>query len=172
MYGSLKQQEVSRFEIGENTFYVKKFPAFYAANLSGELTKLVAPVVGALAPLMGSANESFDIRNVQVDDAVPAISKAFGMLSGEEVERIMKKLFIVRENVSVEGPCTDGKTVKLNESLANEIFCGEVQEMYVLCWHVINLNFQGFFKNIEARFGLRTEVSEAKETSSDTASLT
>ena len=38
-------------QIGENTFYIKPFPAFVAANISGDLAAVITPMIGSLAPL-------------------------------------------------------------------------------------------------------------------------
>ena len=39
--------------IGENTFYIRPFGAFAAANISGELAALLSPILAGIAPLFG-----------------------------------------------------------------------------------------------------------------------
>ena len=39
--------------IGENTFYIRPFGAFAAANISGELAAFAVPDSGGIAPLFG-----------------------------------------------------------------------------------------------------------------------
>ena len=58
----------------------------------------------------------------------------------------------------------DGETEGqiLDENLINEMFCGEVQDMFILCFHVIQLNFNGFFKRFAGLSG--KERSAAKKT--------
>ena len=77
---------------------------------------------------------------------MPAISSALSTISGDKVERMMRRLLIDQQNISVQGEDTDGNTVILDKDLADEVFCGELQDMFILCYEVIKLNFKGFFK--------------------------
>lgn len=150
-------------KIGENTFYIRPFPAFTAVNISGELSGIVTPMLGALGPLVGDvigdvapeslASGDFNIMDMDVGKAMPVISDALSSLSGDKFESVMKKLLVMYKNVSVDGPATEGKTVLLDLDAANEIFCGELQDMFLLCFEVIKVNFKGFFKKFGARFG-------------------
>lgn len=158
----MKQMEVTEKKIGENTFYLKPFPAFVAVNISGELAALLTPFIGSLAPFIGGNINSGetpeeknkgDILDADVNDVLPAFTKAFSSLSGDKFERLMKKLLIDHKNISVESESTEWNVKLLTYDLANEVFCGDVQDMYILCFEVIRLNFQGFFGKIGARFG-------------------
>lgn len=169
---SLKQMEVSEFTIGEYTFYIKKFPAFYCANISAELTKVVTPVIGGLAPIIGGLNEGFDLSHIKIESAIPAVTQAFAQLDGDQVEHILNRLLIERKNVSLSGPITDGAVKPLTMDVANEVFCGGIDEMFILCWHVINCNFGDFFSKIGARFGLRIGNTETPVQLNSTESST
>ena len=152
----MKQMEVTEKKIGESTFYIKPFPAFVSANISGELAALITPMLSGLAPLvggLGNDEEGFDIGKVNIEDAMPAVSNAFAGLSGDKFEKLMKKLLIDHKNVSVECEATNGEVKPLTYELANEVFCMEIEDMYILCFEVIRLNFGGFFKKLGARFG-------------------
>lgn len=151
----MKQMEVTEKKIGENTFYIKPFPAFTAVNLSGELAAIITPLLASVAPFFGNAagDTSADLMDKNVEDLAPALSGAFSNLSGEKFEKLMRKLLIDHNNISVECAATDGDVKVLTYDLANEVFCGDVQDMYVLCFHVIRMNFGGFFKKLGARFG-------------------
>ena len=155
----MKQMEVTQKVIGENTFYLKPFPAFVAANISGELTALISPMLGALGGVVGEDADNFDIRNVKVDDAVPAVSKAFNGITGDKVEDLMKKLLVQHKNIAVSGPATGDATKQLDMDLANEVFCGELQDMYALCFEVIKLNYAGFFRKFGDLFGGQKSAS-------------
>lgn len=147
----MKRMEVTEKQIGENTFYLRPFPAFTAANISGELASLITPMISGLAPVF--AGKSMDqVMTMEMEDAMPAFSDAFSALSGDKVERMMKKLLVDHENISVDIPET-GKTEVLNLDLANEVFCGDVQDMFLLCFEVIKINFSGFFRKLGAQFG-------------------
>lgn len=147
----MKRMEVTEKQIGENTFYLKPFPAFTAANISGELAALITPVISSLVPLFGG-KATVDIMDIEIEDAAPAITGAFSALSGDKVERLMKKLLIDSQNISVSNPET-GRIEVLTMDLANEVFCSEIQDMFLLCFEVIKINFSGFFKKLGAQFG-------------------
>lgn len=150
----MKQMQTVEKVIGENTFYIKPFPAFIAANISGDLSSLIAPLIGCIAVVAGGKDEQeIDIMNIEVEKTLPYITSAFSSLSGEKFERLMKKLLTDSRNISVEGNATEGKIMVLDNDLANEVFCGEVQDMYVLCFEVIKINYNGFFKKLGTQYG-------------------
>lgn len=156
----MKQMEVTEKAIGGNTFYIKPFPAFVAVNISGELAALLTPMIGGVVALFGGGKGAGEmeirpesIMDVDIDDTLPALSKALSGLSGNKFESLMKKLLIDHKNISVEGESTDGDVKLLTYDLANEVFCGDVQDMYILCFEVIRLNFKGFFTKLGAQFG-------------------
>ncbi len=165
----MKQMEVTEKKIGEYTFYIRPFPAFVAANISGELAALLTPMIGSLAPLAGGAmkenseqTSKSDVMDVEIETALPAISNAFSSVSGDKFESLMKKLLINQKNVSVSGEATNGEVKELSLDIANEVFCGEVQDMYLLCFYVIKLNFGGFFKKLGTQFGNLQEIIQKR----------
>lgn len=176
----MKRMEVTVQKIGENTFYLRPFAAFTAANISGELVALFTPMLGSLAPLVPEAgagkgdiapeegeNAPVSIMDLDVDKALPALADAFSGLSGAKFERIMMKLLIDHGNISVESEATDWETKIMTRDIADEVFCGEVQDMFILCWYVIKLNFSGFFKKLGTRFGSLREAFQKVVPSSD-----
>lgn len=152
----MKQLEAHSVAIGENTFYIRPLPAFKAANMSGELASLVLPVLTGLAPMLGGADADKGLFDVDLEAAAPTIAEAFTSLSGDKLEAILKHLLIAGRNISVETPDCD-KAVLLTEDLANELFCAEVQDMFMLAFEVIRTNYNGFFKKLAARFGPATQ---------------
>ena len=167
----MKQLETTEYKIGDYVFYVRPFPAFTAAKIGADLTKIIVPLMSAILPLFGGIDEDKTLADIDAAEAGSAIGKAFSDLSTDEFEGLLKKLLIGNENVSVCGPFTEGATKPLSMDLANEIFCGEVQDMFVLCFYVISLNYKGFFKNLGSRFGNLIEGLRGQE-STNTASLT
>lgn len=157
----MKQLHTTEKQIGNNKFYIRPFKAFVAANISAELISILSPVLGMLVPLMedGVTDEDgkIDISNVDAEQFVGAATPALTQISGDKLEKAMKSLLIVNNNISVEGPDTDGSITVLNEDLANEIFCGELQDMLILCFEVIRINFKGFFKKLGSRFGVQLD---------------
>ncbi len=171
----MKRMETTEKVIGENTFYIRPFAAFTAANISGEVIAVLSPVLGGLAPLFGNMGkeeagkkeagkkaeaESSDAANwmdMDIEKALPSITDALGGVDGDKIEHLMKRLLVDTGNISVEGPDTDGSVKVLDRDLADEVFCGEIQDMLILCFEVIKLNFKGFFKKLGARSGSLTE---------------
>ena len=161
--------------IGENTFYIRPFGAFAAANISGELAALLSPILAGIAPLFGGldtgdngSDAEANPLDMDIEEAMPAISSALSTISGDKVERMMRRLLIDQQNISVQGEDTDGNTVILDKDLA---------DMFILCYEVIKLNFKGFFKRVGIRSGslidkLRkgTPTSENGETSTSDVS--
>lgn len=164
----LRQMEPKKETIGDYNFYIKPFPAMVAANMTGDLASLLTPVLAALLPLVGSDKgdgESGEgdggLMDVDVDQAAASMAKSMDGFSGKKVESMMKKLLVTYKNIAVEIPELDEDGIEtgdyeqeiLDMDLVNEIFCGEVQDMFILAFYVIRLNFNGFFKKIADRFG-------------------
>lgn len=172
----LKQTEPVHKRIGDYDFYIRPFPAMVAANLTGDLASLLTPVLAALIPLVGNGGNDEDgkgdggLLDVDVNIAAASMAKSMEGFSGARVESMMKKLLVAHKNIVVELPVLDGDGVETGEAeqetldmdLVNEIFCGEVQDMFVLAVHVISLNFNGFFKKLAGRFGKAGEALAKK----------
>ena len=143
----LKQLEPKKETIGGLNFYIRPFPAMVAANLTGDLASLLTPVLAAAS-----------------------ISKSMEGFSGSKVESMMKKLLIAHKNVVVELPVMDEDDVETGEysqeildmDIVNEIFCGDVQDMFILAFYVIRLNFNGFFKRLAGPSGKAGEAIAKK----------
>ena len=144
---ALKQMEPIKETVGGYNFYIKPFAAFKAANLTGELASVLAPLLGALAPLVSDQKEG-SLMDVDAAQAAEALSNCTN-ISGDKMEKLMQKL-LLGGHIVVELPDEEGefKPERLDMDIANEIFCGEVQDMFILCFHVIKLNFNGFFNKI------------------------
>lgn len=161
----MKQHEVkSEKVIDGNTFYIRPFAAFTAANISGDLAAVLAPAIAGLAPLaMSAGGTESDVMNLDVS----SFSGAMAGLSGDKVEGLLKKLLTKHNNISVE---TDDGVKPLDNDLANEIFCGAAQDMFILAVEVINVNYKGFFKKLAGQFGLQKAQPKAETPNlSDTA---
>lgn len=164
----LKRTEKTKITIGDYDFYVSKFGAFKSANLSGELVRLFTPIIASIVPaastlLGGGDDESQSIFDKDISEGLeslaPALAGAFNNLSGKQIEELMRKLLIEERNISfVEKDCMDTNRVKIMEwEDADELFCGDLQDMYQLAIKVIQLNFKGFFKKLAAQSGLDLE---------------
>lgn len=152
---ALRQMESKKVIIGDNSFYIKPFPAFKAANLTGELASVLSPLLGAIAPLVGEG----DIADVDVNKAAEVLAGSV-MIDGDRLESLMKKL-LLGGNIVIEYEDERGEEQqeKLDKDLADEVFCGNVQDMFVLCIHVIKMNFNGFFEKLATLSGKAEQVA-------------
>jgi hypothetical protein len=143
----LKQHIISKEKIiGGNTFKIRPFPAFIAANISGELGGVLAPVLAGAIPLVTGGKT--DMMSLDIS----SFSGALSSLSGDKVESLLKKLLIQHGNISVV-PAGESEAERLDSDLANEIFCGSAQDMFILAYEVVGANFAGFFEKLGRRFG-------------------
>ena len=158
----MKQLETHQVQIGETTFWIRPFPAFKAARLSGELASVILPIVSGLAPIMSKTGKDQGLLDIEVDGEVTNIvSEAFAALSGDKLEQVLKHLLIEGKAISYENDET-GKATLLTEDVANELFCSEVQDMFILAFEVIKTNYNGFFKKLAVQFGSVTQPEKKK----------
>lgn len=171
----MKQLEARSVVVGENTFYIRPLPAFKAANMTGELAALVMPIISGLAPMLnnvGTGEGEKSLYDIDIGEAAPAIAGAFSSLSGDKLEAILKHLLIAGKNISVE---LDGERPQvLTEDIANEVFCTDIQDMFMLAFEVIRTNYNGFFEKLGGQFGKVVEglTQKAAPRQANTASLT
>lgn len=162
----MRQMDVTMKKIGDIKFYITPFPAFTTARISGELAKVLAPILGSFAPVLKGAEadgEDVNLLDVNIEDAMPVVMDALSQLDGESFERLMRQLLTDYKNISFDNE--DDETERLTYDNANEIFCGEFQDMLLLCWEVIKLNFSGFFKKIAGQSGgLQKIMAQAAKT--------
>jgi len=171
----MKQHDVKKERVlGGNKFYVRPFAAFVATRVSGEVMPIAAPVISAILPLVMKAEQDGDEINIydtDIEEAIPLFIKAMSGLSGEKLESTLKKLLVNYGNISVERDCEEddggarsnsGDIERLTEDLANEVFCGDVQDMFILAFDVIMANFSGFFKRLSGQFGKQLEEQKTK----------
>lgn len=148
----MKQQDAVQASVGGITFYIRPFPAFKSANIFGQLTKTITPVAGGLLSLAGSSSGEKSIFDLNLEEAAPALAGAVSGLSGSVVETLLRQLLVDYGNIAYDDPET-GSTMKLTMDKANELFCGEVQDMFILAVEVIKANYNGFFRKLAAQFG-------------------
>lgn len=153
---ALKQMESTQVKVGNNEFYIKPFSAFKAANLTGELASVLSPLLSALAPLVGDGN----LMDMDVNKAAEAMASST-VINGDRLESLMKKL-LLGGNIIIEYEDENDEPQQelLDKDLADEAFCGNVQDMFVLCIHVIKLNFKGFFDKIATLSGKAESVAK------------
>lgn len=169
----MKQMTPTEVTVGDYIYYVKPFPAFVAANISGQLAEIFVPLIGAIAPYVSASDESGEVDIHVGDDKVgDVMSGALKGFSGDKIEKMVKELLVNHNNIGVCGECTEGLAKLLSKDLADEIFCGEIQDMFILCFHVIKLNFKGFFKSLGIQSGSLSGIMAGIPKLTNTESLT
>ena len=180
---ALKQLEAHIENIDGMTFAIRPFPAFKAANLTGELASTLAPIFAALMPLLGDTDVSGigsgpnamenaqaaaakSLEDIDVRKAASAIQNIAG-LDGDRIENLMKKL-LLGGHITVSYSDDEGQRIQeiLDADTANEIFCGSIDAMFILCFDVIKVNFSGFFEKLARQSG--TPTSETSSTEAQT----
>lgn len=160
----MKQTETTMKKVGNTKFYITPFPAFSAAKISGELISVLAPVLGGLAPMLkgvdmsdanklkgADASKAADLMDMNIDEVLPVLADSLAQVDGNKLEHLARQLLTDNKNIAYENE--EGEAERLTYDAANEIFCGEIQDMILLCWEVIKLNFNGFFKKIAGPSG-------------------
>lgn len=164
---AMRQMEPTKVKVDGMNFFISPFAAFKAANLTGELAATLAPLLGALSPLVGTSEEESEEGGLMDIDAGKAAEAIGGCsaINGDKLETLMKKL-LLGGHVVVELEKEDGtiEPERLTLDIANEVFCGNIQNMFVLCFHVIKLNFNGFFKKFAGLFGKQKPAEGEEET--------
>lgn len=154
----MKQFKPTVKTIGENKFYIRPFPAFTAAKMTGDLAGVAAPMLAGIAPVAlkysgdkGGGKKSLD---TDLSELAPALQGAFSGLSGDKLEYLCRELLVVHGNISVSIDGDDSANKKLDNDTVDELFCGGLDEMFMLIFEVIKVNFSGFFKKLAAQYGL------------------
>lgn len=157
----MKNQQPIKKEIGGYTFYIRPMSAMRCAYVSGELATVLVPLVTTLLPLAGGE----EISDKTVVESAPAIAGAFSTLSGEKVQKLLSALLIEDGCIGVEGPDING-AVFLDKDTLNTVFAGNAQNMFILAFHVININFGDFFGTLGAQCGTAFEKLRTPMTAS------
>lgn len=170
----MKQLEPKEYQINGNTYYVRPFPAFQAANMTGELAQMLAPILGAMAPLLAAQEErdksdgngGIDIGNLDVGLAAQAFAQGCISLNGDRLEYMTRKLLLGGHIVVETEDEETGKKSQnvLDKDTANEVFCGDLMGMLTLCFYVVRINFGGFFDKAAGLFGSQKEDQKSEKT--------
>lgn len=158
-------------EVGGRKFSIYPFGAFYSANLSGELTRFFGPFIAGGAPIL-QALMSDDKQDTNIAELLPGMMSAMENLDGNKVEAMLTKLLIAQGNIYVEAQDDFGnKAIKaLTRDVADNLFVQDVQDMYILAFEVIRLNFGGFFGKLLGQYGLQELVGKMLTTATTESS--
>ena len=168
----MKMREPTKVTIGDYNFYIHPFGAMKSANISGELVGFISPIIGALVALVGGDTADMDsVFDMNIEDAAPVIIKAFSTINGETVEKLLTTLIIANKNIAFDTD-EDQKVEWLDKFNVDDLFVGDIQNMYLLAWEVIKVNYKGFFSKISDLFGSQGNLREAIKNLATTETLT
>lgn len=153
-----KMMEPKEAPVGGNLFYIYPFPAFKAANISGEVAALLTPMLASVVPALGNGGEEKHMMDMDIGEVAPHIAGAFSSLSGDKVEKLLRDL-LLSGNIGVRAEAGADPQL-LTEDLSNEIFCGNTQDMFILAFHVIKVNYAGFFEKFGNLSGKVTDMAQ------------
>jgi hypothetical protein len=147
----MKQHDPKQKEINGYTFHIRPFPAYTAINVSSELVAALSPAFAGIAPLaIAAKGGETDIMNANIN--VSSFGSVMAGLSGDKIESLLKKLLTKYGTIAVD---IEEETKPLDDDLVNELFCGAAQDVFILAYEVIQVNFDGFFEKLGAQFGLQ-----------------
>jgi len=152
----MKVFETKQRQLGDILFYVRPLPAFTAANISGEVIGAILPALLAIGPMLGDKDDPTALLDIDSEVAAKALAKGASGFSGDKIESLLKRLLVQHKNISFE--TVNEKKSKLQiltEDLANDLFCGDVQDMFILAFDVIKSNYSSFFEKLANLFGDR-----------------
>lgn len=151
---NMKQFEPTEKTLGGTRFFIRPFPAFTAARVSGDLVKMLSPMMGGILTAVsyllkgdGDRSKLLD-TDLDLEKLAPALAGAFSSLSGEQLEFIIKELLINYQNISYRSSGPEREVYALDMDAANDIFCGEPEGMFLLAFEVIKINYSGFFRKL------------------------
>ena len=164
-----------RVQIGSNTYFIRKFNAFAALEILGDLQKrFLAPLLPAIyaagagvpkAVTQDDGGEDADTKAVIAAATEVAImsglSKLSAGLSGRELRSLAESL--------IDGECVavaldgapDQEAVKLDKTVQMTAF-GDPAEVLELCVEIVRLNFNGIFTRAVALIGVGRSLAAAR----------
>ena len=112
----MKLQEPTEVVVNEKHYFIRPFPAFRAANISGEVIKVVVPIIGSVLPFVSTSGDT-SVLDTDLATIAPEITKAFESLSGDAVEKLLRDLLVRGNNIAVD---FNGETKPLTEDLVSK----------------------------------------------------
>lgn len=154
----MRQLEPKRVTIGEVEYAIYPFGAFDAAAISGDLAKIIGPLLVGVLPLLDATDDS------EWNELVPPLTSVLTTLDGDKLQNLLRQLLIVKKNISCEYRNEDGQIEQKNLTIevANELFVGNLDAMIELAVEVVKFNFGGFFTQMRTLFGNRKKNTGAK----------
>lgn len=150
MYNAmLKRTEV---KIDGTSFFIAPFPVFAAVRITAMLSKVLAPILGGLIALLGESVDEETEDDLGIKTAIPSFVESMSSTNPEEFERLFRELLVNSRNIAFQDDeHTTGEV--LTEDYLNAMFSGDSQILYILAYHVLKVNFRGFFAKFSGLSG-------------------
>lgn len=154
-----------RVEIGNDVFYIRRYPPFYALYVLGEIQSVLIPVLtGAGVGFSAGAAENMeaDVKSpvVIIPTIISALEKLASNLDGETLEKL-GKLLLDPEYVAVS--VNRKQAVRLDEDTLIEVFDGRIIDMIAVMGAVFRVNFLNFTKSCVLPAGVRSALQDIEE---------
>ena len=149
--------------IGEYKFYIRYFGAWTAQRIGLKFKDVLAKAAAAAALEIAETLKNTDTENVfdvEVNaDLIPALIKILGELDVKTLEDLTMEIIINHKNVAYVHNDNIGMEPKeLKYDTADQIFSGDLQDMYILIACVIKANYKNFLDRLGTRFGGLSEI--------------
>ena len=151
--------QVTDVTIGDFNFYIRPFHPFTANKILFKLKNILAGSLDEAIPLISEMIEQDNkgVMDIELDSRIiPVVFKALKNLDGDTAEELFLLLLLNHKNIAflpsnIEGD--KGTAKALDEDAINVAFTGELQDLYLLCVHVLKINYLNFFVKAPNRFG-------------------
>ena len=142
----LASYDVKSREIGGNTYYVTAFPPLKAIELLGDLQALITTGAKDMdiknADTKEEKTDSIFEKNVSVGALIAGIGSN---LRGATLVSFAQRI-VSPENVSVQRP-GETKPVRLDKAIFNNLFTGNLKQLFLLINFVLEVNYEDFFED-------------------------
>lgn len=133
---------------GDNLFYIRPMDPFSSVNLLGDLTKTLSPIAGkasaaAVGGDKGKGKQSIldaELNAASIEGIFTAIAEN---VDGAKIESLLKRI-LNEQYISVR--VSGQEAVRLTREVIAELFTGNAQDMLMLAFEVLKVNYGGFTK--------------------------
>lgn len=154
MYNAMMNK--TEVQISGTSFFIAPFPVFVSVRITAMLTKVLSPVLGGLVALLGSGNNEEGTSESDAMEeaaaAIPTFTDAMSSLNPYDFEKLMRELLITSRTIVWKNDQQPDGEILIEESL-NALMAGNSQDVYILAYHVLKVNFKGFFEKFKSLSG-------------------
>ena len=154
----IKDRLAAEETIGEYKFYIRYFGAWTAQRIGLKFKDVFTKAAAVAAPEIAEAMKNLDSENafdLEVNsDLIPALIKILGEMDIKTLEELTQEVIIKHKNVAFVHEDHTGKEPEpLTYEKADQIFSGDLQDMYILIACVIKANYRNFLDRLVTQYG-------------------